>query len=263
MSRIKIGIGSAVLASSFALLWFLPISGIDPTKETVPTQQLNLERQRLLRGLSAGQILYLKSVEYERRSPDAVEQFWTRPEHAREETWMAQGDDGALAMYSTLLKNSDGDVVSYSELEDGQRVTTWKATGLRIPTPLTDDESVAWWLVGIWQSRASLADSGYELVGTGRLYGQPTAILERKTTIRIKTTSIPASQKEAMGLSPDQKYIIQTLVSTYEYLVDSPILYRTASWSVDEDGARTLTEEFRIVEYRLLPADTQIGPLDG
>ena len=262
MTRVQAGAGAIALLAALALLWLLPEFATDPARATIPTQQLNQERQRLLRGISAGQILYLKSEEYDRRNPAAFEQFWTRPEHAREETWMGQDDDGALAFYSTLLKDSGGNVVSYSELEDGQRVTTWKATGLRVPTPLSDDESVSWWLVGIWQSRASLADAGYELVGTGRLYGQPTAIHERKTTIRIKTTSIPASQKDAMGLSPDQKYINQTLISTYEYIVDSPILYRTASWSVDEDGARTLTEEFRIVEYRLLPADTQIGPFD-
>ncbi len=262
MSRMRLGIGAAVLASAFALLWFLPVLETDPTRASFPTQKLNQERQRILRGLSDGQILYIKSVEYERRDPDAAEQFWTRPERAREETWMAEDDNGALSMYSTLLRDANGDVVSYSQLENGQRVTTWKASGIRVPQPLGEEESLAWWVVRIWQTRASLADSGYELVGTGRWYGQPTAINERKTTIRIQAKSLSASQRESMGISPDQRYIESTFINTYEYMVDRPIHYRTATWSTDEEGARTLTEEFRIVEYRLLPADTPIGPFD-
>ena len=258
----RLVVGAFAMASAFALLWLLPVLETDTSRATFPTQQLNQERQRILRGLADGHILYLKTVEYEKRNPDAIEQFWTRPERAREETWMAQDENGALSIYSTLLRNADGDVVSYSHLENGQRVTTWKATGIRIPRPLSREESVEWWVVGIWQTRASLADSGYELVGTGRWYGQPTAINERKTTIRIQTTGFSASQRESMGLSPDQKYIEHTSISTYEYMVDRPILYRTATWETDKEGGRTLTEEFKIVEYRLLPPDTPIGPFD-
>ena len=262
MNKIQPAIVAILLASAFALMWFLPVPESDSIRETFPTRQLDLERQRILRGLSSGQILYLKSVEYEKRNPDAIKQFWTRPEHAIEETWMAQDEDGVLTMYSTLLKDAGGDVVSYSQLKDGQRVTTWKASGIQVPRPQSDDESVEWWVVGIWQTRASLADAGYELVGTGRWYGQPTAIHEKKTTFRISASGFSASQRESMGLSPDDQYLQQTIYLSYEYMVDTPILYRTASWGTDEDGARTLNEEFRIVEYRLLPADTQIGPFD-
>ncbi len=51
-----------------------------------------------------------------------------------------------------------------------------------------------------------------------------------------------------------------TTVQRLEFPLDKPILYRMTQWEVDEAGKSTLTLDFRTVEYRLLPADTQVGP---
>ena len=65
-----------------------------------------------------------------------------------------------------------------------------------------------------------------------------------------------------MGLAPDQKSINQTVIRGYEYVIDSPLLYRNTEWTTGENGLRRLTGDYRIVEYRLLPADALIGPFD-
>ena len=227
-----------------------------------PAQRASEERLRLLKGISDGHVLYLKSVRYDKRNPASLGMLWTPPEHTIEETWMAEGDDGAFTTYTTVTRDTDGEVVSHSRLVDGQSVATWAATGDTVTEPLSDEESLSWWVVGLWNSAVSLADSGYELVGTGRWYGQPTAIYESVITYSINVGHFSASQKESMGLAPDQKSIKQRIVRGYEYMVDSPLLYRNAEWTTDEDGGRSLSGEFRIVEYRLLPADTEIGPFD-
>ena len=55
-------------------------------------------------------------------------------------------------------------------------------------------------------------------------------------------------------------YTTRTVVQRLEFPLDKPVLYRMTQWEMYEAGERTLTHDLRIVEYRLLPADTQIGP---
>lgn len=251
-----------MLLAALALLWSLSGTGADAAVSTTPTRQAADERLRILKGISDGQILYLRSIRYEERNPAALGLPWKPPEHTREETWMAQGDDDAFTTYTTVVRDTDGNLVSYSRLEDGRQVSTWAATGDRVTESVGDEESLSWWVVGIWQTAANLANSGYELVGTGRWYGRPSAIYESETTYTINVGHFSASQKESMGLAPDQKSINQTVIRGYEYVVDSPLLYRNTEWTTGENGLRRLTGDYRIVEYRLLPADARIGPFD-
>ena len=65
-----------------------------------------------------------------------------------------------------------------------------------------------------------------------------------------------------MGVPPDQKSIKEVFVDSNEHVVDRPLLYQRAVWQENEDGERTLSGFFRIVDYQLLPADTLIGPFD-
>ena len=262
MSKARTGAGAAALLAVFALLWSLAGMDGDTAVNATPNQRAAEERLRILSGISEGQVLYLKTVQYDKRNPASLGLPWTPPEHTIEETWMAEDDDGAFTTYTTVMRDTDGEVVSHSRLEDGQRVATWAATGDRVTEPFGDEESLSWWVVGLWQTAANLANSGYEPVGAGRWYGQPTAIYENETTYSINVGHFSASLKESMGLAPDQKSIKQTVIRGYEFVVDSPLLYRNTEWTIGEDGGRKLSGDFRIVEYRLLPADARIGPFD-
>ena len=74
------------------------------------------------------------------------------------------------------------------------------------------------------------------------------------------TTSDSADQRDRLQIPSYQWRTTRTVVQRLEIPLDRPILYRTTQWEMDEAGERTLTLDFRAVEYRLLPADTQIGP---
>ena len=262
MSRMRLGVGALTLVSVLALSWFLPILETDSAGAPIPTQQATQEKQKILKGVSASQVLYLKSIQYERKDPGIPGRAWALPEHVLGEIWMAQDDSGAPAIFTTVTRNAEGEVLSYSQLENGHRVGTWAATGDKTSITMDDEATLASWVLNVWQTGTRLLDSGYAFVGTGRWYGQPTAIYEDTRTISINISNFTAAQKEAMGVSPDQTSVKEVFVDSYEHVVDRPLLYRSATWSTDEAGARTLTGDFRIVEYRLLPADTPIGPFD-
>ena len=262
MSRMRFGVGALTLVSVLALSWFLPVLETDSTGAPIPTRQADQEKQMILKGVSAGHVLYLKSIQYERKDPGIPGRAWALPEHVLGEIWMAQDASGAPAIFTTVTRNAEGEVLSYSQLENGHRVGTWVATEDKTSITMDDEATLASWVLNVWQTGTRLLDTGYDFVGTGRWYGQPTAIYEDTRTISINISNFTAAQKEAMGISPDQTSVKEVFVDSYEHVVDRPLLYRSATWSTDEAGARTLTGDFRIVEYRLLPADTPIGPFD-
>ena len=262
MSRMRFGVGALTLVSVLALSWFLPILETDSAGAPIPTRQADQEKQMILKGISAGQVLYLKSIQYERKDPGIPGRAWALPEHVLGEIWMAQDASGAPAIFTTVTRNTEGEVLSYSQLENGHRVSTWVATGDKTSITMDDEATLASWVLNVWQTGTRLLDSGYDFVGTGRWYGQPTAIYEDTRTISINISNFTAAKREAMGVSPDQTSVKEVFVDSYEHVVDRPLLYRSATWSKDEAGARTLTGDFRIVEYRLLPADTPIDPFD-
>ena len=262
MSMMRFGVGVLTLVSVLALSWFLPVLDTDSTGAPIPTRQADQEKQKILKGVSAGQVLYLMSIQYERKDPGIPGRAWALPEHVLGEIWMAQDASGAPAIFTTVTRNTEGEVLSYSQLENGHRVGTWVATGDKTSITMDDEATLASWVLNVWQTGTRLLDSGYAFVGTGRWYGQPTAIYEDTRTISINISNFTAAQREAMGVSSDQTTVKEVFVDSYEHVVDRPLLYRSATWSTDEAGARTLTGDFRIVEYRLLPADTPIGPFD-
>ena len=159
----------------------------------------------ILKGVSAGQVLYLKSIQYERKDPGIPGRAWALPEHVLGEIWMAQDASGAPVIFTTVTRNTEGEVLSYSQLENGHRVSTWVATGDKTSIPMGDEDTLASWVLNVWQTGTRLLDSGYAFVGTGRWYGQPTAIYEDKRTISINISNFTAAQREAYGcfIGPD------------------------------------------------------------
>ena len=159
MSRVRIGAPAVALLAAVALLWFLPGMDVDETFDTRPGQLASEERLRLLKGISDGQVLYLRSVRYDKRNPASLGMLWTPPEHTIEETWMAEDDDGAFTTYTTVTRDTGGEVVSHSRLVDGQSVATWAATGDTVAEPLSDEGSCrgGWWASGtprrVWRTR--------------------------------------------------------------------------------------------------------------
>ena len=120
------------------------------------------------------------------------------------------------------------------------------------------DTALATWVEGVWGMGALLSDWGQSRVGSGQLNGKSSAIFEKQTT----TSANSPQSRYRRCISPWTSSRRSALVSRQEFTEEKPLLWWSTLWEVDDAGERTLLEGYRIVEYKLLPANTQIGPFD-
>ncbi len=256
-------IGVALLAAPIVLLWLAVFDMLrtDPVGATVIAQRAEQEKQRLLDGIAGGQILYLKSETYQKRDPllptNVAGVF---PEYRTGETWMAADADGNMTIYTSVVRNLDGVALGYSQLENGQRVATWVATGERqAAVGYSGQDTLAPWVKGMFSMDSWLSNREFSRVGSGSLDGRKSAIFEMQSTT---TSNFTPEQIREMHIPKDQLPPQRVHILKREFIEEKPLLWWSTSWEVDDAGERTLLEGHRIVEYRLLPANTQIGPFD-
>lgn len=241
MTKIKLNIGVVVLVSILSLLCFLPGFQTNEVNAAALTQEANQEKQSILQSIAAGQVLYMREEQYEKHKPSTDGHPWRHPENIQVETWMAADSNGRLTTYSTAARSLDGDLLSYSMIENGNLVFRMVANGEELSVPLQTNHTLPARLESIWRTGERLSgDSEYSSLGAGQWNGKQTAIFEDEVTIPLPTP--------------------QDIVYRNEHVVDKPLLFSSSIWEKDADGTRTRTSERRIVEYQLLPADTQIGP---
>ncbi len=224
--RVRITIVAVVLlTATVVLLW--------PSQEARLTSEEELKR--LVDGITAGQVLYLRDADYRRPNPEIpADSPWASQEHRRGDVWMAQDENGDTILYTGISYNLEGEVVAYSRIEDDQRVFYNLATGAQMDAPLYDDDStIAGWVRAVWRAAARNIREGYTFVDTGSWRGQKISTYE--------TMRDPFSFESG------------TIIDLYEHVVDRPLLFRSARFEEDEEGNRTLESDHRILEYRLLP----------
>lgn len=211
-----------LILAAVVLLW--------PSQEERLTADEELER--LVAGITDGQTLYFRSVEYKRPDPDKIpldSPLWT-PETVRSEYWYAQDSNGEIILYTAITRALDGRIVGVHRLEDGQMVSYYLLTGAQVwfsQGPVIGD-SIPDWLRLVWPLKVG---DWYTEVEPAYWQGQPVAVWESRT---------------ATFTGPQLVYV-------YEYVVDRPLLRRQAVYEEDETGERTLIDDYRVVEYRLLP----------
>ena len=84
------------MATALALLWFLPGLQAGEVSAAALSQKAAQEKQRILQGIAAGQILYIKEEQYEKRKLSTANHPWRHPERIQVETWMAADNKGRL-----------------------------------------------------------------------------------------------------------------------------------------------------------------------
>ena len=231
--RIGITVVAVVLlTAAVVLLW--------PSQEDRLTSEEELKR--LVDGITAGQALHLRNANYSRPNPEIpADAPWASQEHTRGDVWMAQDENGDTVLYTSVYYNLDGEVVSYSRIEEDQRAFYDLATGAQMYMPLFDDDvTIADWVKGVWRAAVRNIREGYTLVDSGSWRGQETSTYE--------------TRRDPFTLGSP------TIIDLHEHVADRPLLYRSARFEEDEEGNRTLESDHRILEYRLLPADTPDVP---
>ena len=257
MNRVKLGVSAAVFVSAFCLLALLPTIKVHDVSGADVANAAQDQRQVLLSGVSSGKILYLRTETYRRDDPSiTASNPWDYPEQTQGEIWMGIDSNGDFTTYTTVSRNSDGEVLTHSKLESGNRVLTWVPTGAEISAPVADISHVtlADWIESVWRTEtARTLDTEYSHAGYGTRDGKRTVAFEKEAVITLPT----ASELQAMGL-PAELPPARTLVRRSEHMVDDPLLYQTSTFEKDASGERTLDYSFRVVSYQMLPADTQI-----
>ena len=260
MRKLILAIFAVILVSAVGLLLALPRA--EPVSATALTQQADQEKSSMLAGIASGQMLYIRNETHLQVDTSLAPGPWRPPAYWEGKMWMAVGSDGCLTTYTGVGRDADGVVVSHSKIENGQNVLTWAATGDQITYPVTCNPSgeLASWINGIWSYTAS--DPSYTRVGNGLLEGRQTVIFEKEISTKVSLgeqftqDQIKTMRDFASDLSPSVVYRI-------EYPADKPLLFKSEQYDKDASGNRTLTNSHRILEYSLLPADTQIGPFEN
>ncbi len=220
-SRITIAV-VFLLSAVVVLLWPSP-------EERLTSEE---ELQRLVDGITAGQVLYLRRADYRRSDPTKIppDSPLFMPESMRSESWYAQDADGEIILYTSISRDSDGRLVQMTRLEDGKVATYYLSTGAQFwhPRGPVIGDSVTDYVKFVWPWPIGEYDTQVEAEGW---QGQDAVAWEQR---RITFTG-------------------PQYVDRYEYVLDRPILHRFATYEEDEEGKRTLIDDYRIVEYRLLP----------
>ncbi len=259
----RTSIGVFLLAAAIGLLGLVVFDMLrtDPVSADVIMQRAEKEKQRLLDGIAEGRILYLRSETYQKRDPLLPTNIaWVYPERRTGETWMAADADGNMTIYTGVIRNLDGEALAYSQLENGQRVATWVATGERqAAARYSGQDTLAPWVKGMFSMDSWLSGREFSRVGSGSLDGQQSAVFEMQSTT---TSNFTPEQIREMHIPEDQLRGKLVHILKREFIEDKPLILRSSLWEQNDAGGRTLFEEFKIVEYRLLPANTQIGPFN-
>ena len=241
MNKLRLMIGAGILASFLAAL--AVVSGIGTSAE-VSASALNLqieqEKQRLLRGIAEGQILHIESSRHSPLAPaTAPGQPWVYPAHTQGDVWMGVDSAGNITTYVVVTKNQAGDVLARQELQDGNLVSTWVATGDELVVEAPTGVTLAGWLTGVWAGPSELTDDDVPKE-SGTLDSKTTTIFERQITMSLAGETA------------------KTIVRRSEFVVESPLLFKLETYDVDTDGNRTLKRTTRFRSYELLPATTRV-----
>ena len=242
MPRLLLGLG--ILGLVAALLVSVSSVHTEDVSAASLTKQSISDLQPLQQAVEAGQILHVVSESRNRPAPaDWTGLAWVHPERTYIDFWLAVDSEGAYTTRSTRVRDADGEVIAYTELRDGQVISTWVATGdeLVVATSSDLDTPLSSWFAYFWAVPANYAQNDeFE-----RVDGQEIAIFERTETITL----------------PGQTS--QNFVFRREFNVDQPLLMTEAKYSFDATGARVLEHSHSRTSYELLPANTTIDPSRG
>ena len=254
-----VAIGTSILiVSVVALAIAVVMFRSDPASAAVIAQRAELEKRAILSAMTQGQILYFKSEEYKKVDSSIPAHLpWVHPERVIIEIWMSEDTNGVPTLYSGTTRTTDGTLLAHSELRGNQDVSTWVATGDQYirPNDYTPNQ-LSGWVKGMWALQSSLLAEGVSRSGSGTLAGQASAIFEREVETSANFT--PAEMRE-MHISPGQLPAPVTHIIRQEFVEEKPLLLRSTMWERDGSGTKTLLSDYRVLEYQLLPAGTEIS----
>lgn len=244
---------------------FLGVSLTSAFRDDTPSEgeildRTQQEKQMVLNQLVEGKILYLKSEAYKKFDPSKIsnpDAAFVGPEHRQGETWMGADANGNTSFQIGVSRTLQGELLAVSKWEEGRMVSTWIPTGEEMTVETGSGSSLLGWVEGIWRYRQRYTDRGWTYVGQGELNGERSVILENQYAT---TKEFSPEGLEYIGTPVYASTVSQERVNRIEFVVVTPLIWWSSLWELSEAGERTLLGEHRVIEYQMLPADTQIGP---
>ncbi|MCH9037659.1 MAG: hypothetical protein IH860_10150, partial [Chloroflexi bacterium] len=204
--------------------------------------------------------LYLKFERYKKFDPSKIsnpDAAFVGPEHRLVEVWMVPDANGNTSTQVSISRTLQGELLAISRWERGRMVSTWVPTGEEMVVETGSGSSLRRWVEGIWNLAARQLDRGWSYMGQGELNGERSLIFENQYTT---TKAFSPEGLEYIGTPVYLSTVMQKMLHRMEFVEITPLIWRESRWELSEGGKMTLVEDRRVVEYRLLPADTQIGP---
>ena len=197
--------------------------------EVATTSEQN--KQSLLIGIAAGQPLYYKVLKYQ-KDPLGPGGPGSYPSTTISENWFVAGDDGQISDAVATLRTTEGVLLGYNKLVDGALVYTDIQTGDEFVLNHDFSGALSSIVDSFWALPQSLQNRGVAVKEQGTLSERASLIYEKQQSNgRLRRT---------------------------ELVENAPMLYKESIY----DGASAVQSALRwenaIVEYRLLPAGTDL-----
>ena len=217
--KVQLGVAGVLILVLGAGVWIgvEQLRGNSPATDAEISASAEQNKQALLEGIRQGRPLYFKTVKYKREPARDGD-----PNTLVYEDWMVADQDGQRTDIVGTLRDTEGNLLGYTELHDDGTVTyTDLVAGMVLPLRPEFLSDIEGSLSPFWDAMLSLQDSGWEFKGRGTLNDRTSLIFEREyddgETRRI------------------------------EVVENAPLLRSESRY---EDG---VLEESTVVEYRFLP----------
>ena len=216
------------LAVAVGLVLYFTLGG--GASAHVMVEAAQVEKTRLLDSLSSGRVLFYRMEDFQSERlglSDDVEY----PQRVMDKTWMLVGDDGDTDRGLTLTYDLAGNLISRSDMSEGDIIYADFLSGETMTFPLGDGSNrLSVWIEHSWNMEGYTDSAGFTRQGSGRLLGRDSTIY-RKPVVLV----------HGEGAT-------ETVTFEIEFVDDAPLLNRQAQY--DDEG--NLTYENTLVEYSVI-----------
>lgn len=232
--------GVVVLASLLAFLVFQAVAADDRAGVGEGVLQIS-GRDATNAALREGRILHFKIDTYTRNRQNVHAdsgEVLDHPDHTKVEHWIAIGPDELPIVHDVLGTSTEGELLTYSRLDQGFQTFVDIAAELEERYPAGAEISLIAWVDSKWDGASSLAaKDDWTETNQGRVLSEPSRKFEREA----------AGPDGVLGKS------------TLEIGSNNPLLVSTTTQKY-EAGQWVIVESSTITHMNLLPAGSQTLP---
>lgn len=239
MQVARVAVAGALVLVLGAVVWIgvAQLVGTSPATATGLAASVQENKQSFLDGIRGGQLLYFKVEKYKRNRLGPTDY----PDRVIDETWLRAGKDGSIETAVAKMRNLEGEVLGYTQLNHGVLVFTDVATGMTFDISVDHWDSLESSVSEVWDRLLEIEGPGVDFKGRGRLNQRESLIYEWRYT--------------SQGGPDDNTQ--RSMLKRIELVEDTPLFFKESLYQIDNQES-TLLEESTMVEFKLLPEGSTV-----